>query len=88
MMKLPADLQKAVRAAARKAAVWQRALNEKDNEAVMKKLVAEGMKINEVPAGTISVFRETAHKVYPEAIQGFGPDGQKLVDMLVAFNKK
>ena len=88
MKKMPADLQKAVRAAARKTAIWQRALNEKDNEAVMKKLAAEGMKINEVPAETISVFRETAHKVYPEAIQGFGPDGQKLVDMLIAFNKK
>lgn len=87
MQKLPADLQKAVRAAARKAAIWQRALNEKDNEAVMKKLVAAGMKINVVPADTIEVFRKAARKVYPEAIEGFGPEGKKLVDMMVKFNK-
>lgn len=87
MNKLPPDLQKAVRAAAHKAALWQRELNEKDNDAVMKKLAADGMKINPVPPATIAAFRNAAYKVYPEAIKGFGPDGQKLVDMLVTFNK-
>jgi tripartite ATP-independent transporter DctP family solute receptor len=87
MNRLPADLQKAVQSAAQKAAVWQRELNLKDNDAVMKKLVAEGLKINEVPKETIEVFRKAAQKVYPEAIEGFGPDGKKLVDQMVTFNK-
>jgi tripartite ATP-independent transporter DctP family solute receptor len=85
--KLPADLQKAIQSAAQKAAVWQRELNIKDNDVVMKKLVAEGLKINEVPAETIAVFRKAAQKVYPEAIEGFGPDGKKLVDQMITFNK-
>lgn len=87
MNRLPADLQKAVQSAAQKAAVWQRELNLRDNDSVMKKLVAEGLKINEVPKETIAAFRKAAHKVYPEAIGGFGPDGKKLVDQMVTFNK-
>ena len=87
MDKLPADLQKAVKSAAQKAAVWQRELNLKDNDSVMKKLVAEGLKINEVPKETIEVFRQAAQKVYPGAIEGFGPDGKKLVDQMITFNK-
>ena len=87
LKKLPADLQKAVMAASLKTAIWQREVNAKDNEAVMKKLVADGMKINEVPADTIAAFRKAAYKVYPEAIEGFGPDGKKLVDQMITFNK-
>ena len=87
LKKLPADLQKAVLAASFKAALWQREVNAKDNDAVMTKLVTAGMKINEVPADTIAAFRKAAYKVYPEAIGGFGPDGKKLVDQMITFNK-
>jgi TRAP-type C4-dicarboxylate transport system substrate-binding protein len=69
MNKLPADLQLAVKIAAQKATLWQRAANQKDNEDVMKKLVAAGMEINDVPADTITEFRKVAHSVYPEAVK-------------------
>jgi TRAP-type C4-dicarboxylate transport system substrate-binding protein len=53
----------------------------------MKKLVAAGMEINDVPADTITEFRKVAHSVYPEAVKDFGPMGKEVVDMLVFFNK-
>lgn len=87
MNKLPADLQLAVKIAAQKATLWQRAANQKDNADVMKKLVSAGMEINDVPADTITEFRKVAHSVYPEAVKDFGPMGKEVVDMLVFFNK-
>jgi len=85
--KLPADLRLAVDVAAQKATVWQRAANEKDNQDVMGKLKAAGLKINEVPDATKAAFRQAAQKVYPDAIKGFGPDGKQLVDLMIFFNK-
>lgn len=85
--KLPEELRLAVMVAMQKATAWQREESNRDNEAVVEKLKAEGFKINEVPAETVAVFREKAHGVYPEAVKGFGPKGEALVDMMVWFNK-
>lgn len=85
--KLPKELQVAVKVAAQKASIWQRTANAKDNEAVMQKLKDAGMKINEVPEETIAEFRKTALSVYPDVVEGFGPKGKELVDIVVFFNK-
>jgi tripartite ATP-independent transporter DctP family solute receptor len=87
MNKLPKDLQLAVKVAAQKASLWQRAENQKDNEEVMQKLVDAGLKINEVPGGTVAEFRKTAQTVYPAAVKGFGPGSKEIVDIVVFFNK-
>lgn len=85
--KLPVELQVAVKVAAQKASLWQREVNAKDNQAVMKKLTDEGLKINEVPGETVAEFRKTAQEVYPEVVGTFGPKGKELVDIVVFFNK-
>ncbi len=87
MNKLPKELQLAVKIAAQKATIWQRKANAEDNEAVIKKLIDAGLKINEVPDATKAEFRKIAHDVYPGAIKGFGPKGQELVDLVIFFNK-
>jgi len=87
MNKLPKDLQLAVKVAAQKASIWQRAENQKDNEEVMQKLVDGGMKINEVPGETIAEFRKIAQNVYPDALKDFGPGSKEIVDIVVFFNK-
>ena len=85
--KLPKELQVAVKVAAQKATIWQRATNAKDNEAVMEKLTDAGLKINEVPAETKAEFRKIAQSVYPDVVKGFGPMGKELVDVVVFFNR-
>ena len=85
--KLPKDLQVAVKIAAQKATLWQRAANAKDNQDVMKKLIDGGLKINDVPQETIAEFRKVAQSVYPHVVKSFGPNGKELVDMVVFFNK-
>ena len=77
----------AVKVAAQKTTLWQRAENDKDNQAVMEKLKAEGMQINDVPAETIAEFRKAAQSVYPEVAKTFGPQGSELIDLMVYFNK-
>jgi tripartite ATP-independent transporter DctP family solute receptor len=85
--KLPKDLQVGVKVAAQKATLWQREANQKDNEAVMKKLTDDGLKINDVPSATKAEFRKIAQSVYPAAVKGFGPKGKEMVDVVVFFNK-
>lgn len=85
--KLPKELQVAVKVAMQKATLWQRAENAKDNEAVMNKLRAEGLKINDVSEETKNEMRKIAQGVYPEAVKGFGPNGKEIVDAVIFFNK-
>lgn len=85
--KLPKDLQLAVKVAAHKATMWQRAANMKDNDEALKKLEESPMKVNPVSDETIAKFREIAFSVYPESIKDFGPDGKELVDLMVFYNK-
>jgi len=87
MNKLPKDLQLAVKVAAQKATIWQRAENQKDNKEVVQKLLDAVLKINEVPDGTIAEFRKIAQAVYPDAVKGFGPGAKEIVDIVVFFNK-
>jgi tripartite ATP-independent transporter DctP family solute receptor len=84
--KLPLELQVAVKVAAQKATIWQRAENQKDNQAVIDKLTAGGLKINEVPDSTKAEFRKIALSVYPAAVKGFGPKGKQITDIVVFFN--
>lgn len=85
--KLPKDLQVAVNTAARKATLWQREENEKDNQKFLKELEKAGMKINTVPTSELEKFRKIALQVYPDAVKEFGKDGKELTDKFVAANK-
>ncbi|MBW2429139.1 MAG: TRAP transporter substrate-binding protein [Deltaproteobacteria bacterium] len=84
--KLPKELQVAVMVAAQKATIWQRAENQKDNEAVMQKLIDAGLKINDVPDATKAEFRKAAMAVYPDAVKGFGDKGKEMTEIAVFFN--
>ena len=86
LSKLPKDLQLAVKVAAQKATLWQREINAKDNEALLKTLSKDGLKINEVPDATKMEFRRIAQDVYPAAVKGFGPKGKEIVNTVVFFN--
>ncbi|MBM4338721.1 MAG: TRAP transporter substrate-binding protein [Deltaproteobacteria bacterium] len=85
--KLPKDLQSAVNAAARKATVWQRVENDKDNQKYLKELEKAGMKVNAIPEAELNKFRKIALDVYPDAVKEFGKDGKELTDRFVAANK-
>ena len=85
--KLPKDLQAAVGNAARKATLWQRVENEKDNQKFLKELEKAGMKINTIPEGEMEKFRKIALQVYPDAVKDFGKDGKELTDRFVAANR-
>lgn len=85
--KLPKDLQSAVEKAARKATLWQRVENEKDNQKFLKELEKAGMKINTIPEGELEKFRKIAQQVYPDAVKDFGKDGKELIDKFIAANK-
>ncbi len=85
--KLPDDLKLAVDVAARKATVWQRVENDKDNQKFLSKLKEAGMEINTIPEAGMGEFREIALQVYPDAVKGFGKMGKELTDMFVWANK-
>jgi len=85
--KLPKDLQTAVDTAARKATVWQRVENEKDNQKYLKELEKAGMKVNTIPPAELEKFRKIALQVYPDAVKEFGKDGKELTDKFIAANK-
>lgn len=85
--KLPKDLQAAVNNAARKATLWQRVENEKDNQKFLKELEKAGMKVNTIPAPELEKFRKIALQVYPDAVKDFGRDGKELTDKFVAANR-
>jgi tripartite ATP-independent transporter DctP family solute receptor len=85
--KLPKDLQTTVNTAARKATVWQRVENDKDNQKYLKELEKAGMKVNTIPQAELEKFRNIALQVYPDAVKEFGKDGKELTDRFVAANK-
>lgn len=85
--KLPKDLQSAVDTAARKAKLWQRVENEKDNQKFLKELEKAGMKVNTIPEAELGKFRKIALQVYPDAVKEFGKDGKELTDRFVAANQ-
>jgi tripartite ATP-independent transporter DctP family solute receptor len=83
----PDDLKLAVDVAARKATLWQRAENDKDNKTFLKELEEKGMKINTPSESDIAQFRKIALQGYPEAAKGFGKMGKELSDLFVWANK-
>lgn len=85
--KLPKDLQSAVDTAARKATLWQRVENDKDNQKYLKELERAGMKINTISPSEIERFRKIAFQVYPDAVKEFGKDGKELTEKFIEANK-
>lgn len=87
MDKLSPELQTAVRTAARKATMWQRQENAKDNKMFLDKLKEGGCQINTVSSEAIAEMRKIAQNVYPEAEKECGPDAKALIQKMVEFNK-
>jgi TRAP-type transport system periplasmic protein len=85
--KLPADIQKAIMSAAKKATAFERAESQRDNDELLKKLEAAGMKVNTVSEDRIAELRKVAHGLYAQALADLGPKGKELVDIGVALNK-
>jgi len=85
--KLPAEIQKAVLSAARKATAFERVESQRDNDELLKKLETTGMKVNTVPEPTLAEFRKVAHGLYEQALADLGPKGKELVDLGIALNK-
>ena len=85
--KLPADIQKVIVSAAKKATAFERAESQRDNDELLKKLEAAGMRVNAVPETTIAELRKVAHGLYGQALADLGPKGKELVDIGTALNK-
>jgi TRAP-type transport system periplasmic protein len=87
MDKLPPDLQAAVRSAAKKATLWQREENEKDNQMYLAKLKEAGVQVNTVSPQAIEEIRKVAQTVYPVAEKDCGDDAKTLIQKMIDFNK-
>ena len=85
--KLPADIQKAIVSAAKKATAFERAESQRDNDELLKKIEAAGMQVNAVPETTIAELRKVAHGLYGQALADLGPKGKELVDIGTALNR-
>ncbi len=85
--KLPNELRAAVNMAARKATLWQRVENDKDNQKYLIELEKAGMKVNAIPQAELEKFRKIALQVYPEAVKEFGKDGKELADKFIEANR-
>jgi tripartite ATP-independent transporter DctP family solute receptor len=85
--KLPADIQKAITSAARKATAFERAESQRDNDELLRKLAGAGMKVNTVADDKIAALRKIAHGLYGQALADLGPKGKELVDAGIALNK-
>jgi tripartite ATP-independent transporter DctP family solute receptor len=85
--KLPADIQKAIMIAAKKTTAFERAESQRDNDELLKKLEAAGMKVNTVSEDKITELRKVAHGLYGQALADLGPKGKELVDVGIALNK-
>jgi TRAP-type transport system periplasmic protein len=85
--KLPDDLKLAVTTAARKATIWQRAENNKDNQKFLNDLKDAGMKINTLTDANIAEFRKIGIQGYDDVVKGFGKMGKEITDLLIWANK-
>ena len=75
--KLPDDLKLAVTTAARKATIWQRVENAKDNQRFLNDLKDGGMKINTLTDANIAEFRKIGIQGYDDVVKGFGKMGKR-----------
>jgi tripartite ATP-independent transporter DctP family solute receptor len=85
--KLPDDLKLAVNTAARKATLWQRVENGKDNQKFLNDLKEAGMKINTPYDASIAEFRKIGIQGYEDVVKGFGKMGKEITELLVWANK-
>jgi TRAP-type C4-dicarboxylate transport system substrate-binding protein len=87
---LPADLNKMVDTAAKKAEMWQRNKMLADNADALKQLKEKGMKINDVPESELQRMREVAYKeVFPTVIKEkmCGSRTKELIDLILSAQK-
>jgi TRAP-type C4-dicarboxylate transport system substrate-binding protein len=85
--KLPGDIQNAIASAAKKATAFERAESQRDNDEMLKKIEAAGMKVNPVSEEKLAELRKVAHGLYAQALADLGPKGKELVDIGVTLNR-
>jgi len=76
--KLPDDLKLAVDTAARKAVLWERYVNNKENEEYVAKL-GEVMKVNTLSKESQAEFRKIGLQGYEGFAKSLGKNGAELV---------
>jgi tripartite ATP-independent transporter DctP family solute receptor len=79
--KLPADLQKIVRAAVIESQEAQRKAVRDDDENLLKELKAKGMQVNE---GDRKAFRKSVLPLREEAVREFGPKAKEWIERIEA----
>lgn len=84
--RLAEDVRATIVEAARNATEFQREINAAREDELMG-FLEERMEINEVPEATLERFREVAYSVYDRAIREMGPEGQSIVDEIIARNE-
>src|SRR2546426_11619613 len=77
--KLPADIQKALVAAGEKAAAFEGAESQRDNDELLKKLEAAGVQGNAGPETPITELRKGAHGLYRAGLADLRPKGKEVV---------
>jgi TRAP-type transport system periplasmic protein len=84
--KLPDGLKLAVDTAARKAVLWERVQNNKENQEYVAKL-KDVMKVNTVSDANLAEFRKVGQQIYGDAAKDCGKMGKELIDLFVWANK-
>jgi tripartite ATP-independent transporter DctP family solute receptor len=74
----PAD-QKAIRAAAKEAVAYERAVSAEEEKALPEELKKKGMQVNVLTPAQIAVFREKIHPVYNMVQEYVGADNMRLM---------
>jgi tripartite ATP-independent transporter DctP family solute receptor len=74
----PAD-QKAIRAAAKEAVAYERAVSAEEEKALPEELKKKGMQVNVLTPAQIAVFREKIHTVYNMVQEYVGADNMRLM---------
>jgi tripartite ATP-independent transporter DctP family solute receptor len=74
----PAD-QKAIRAAAKEAVAYERAISAEEEKALPEELKKKGMQVNVLTPAQIAVFREKIHPVYNMVQEYVGADNMRLM---------
>ena len=85
--KLPDNLKLAVDTAARKAVLWERVVNNKENQDYVAKLKDAGMKVNTLSEANVAEFRKVGLQIYGDAAKDCGKLGKELVDLFAWANR-
>ena len=85
--KLPDPLKLAVDTAARKAVLWERVVNNKENQEFIAKLKEAGMKVNTLSEASLAEFRKIGLQIYGDAAKDCGKMGKELVELFAWANR-